>query len=103
MIRQQDCNETALHLAVIREMGDGSRLHIVDFLVQNGGSGLLDKATSSGMTALHLCALADRTEPLKLILRAGANVNVKDLRGFTPLQIAQQMNHKSCQELVSSL
>jgi ankyrin repeat protein len=91
-----------LHLAVIREMGDGSRLHIVDFLVQNGGAALLDKGTSdTGMTALHLCALTDRTEPLKLILRAGANPNLKDSRGFTPLQIAIQMNHRACQELVS--
>ncbi|XP_077296216.1 arfGAP domain of ASAP isoform X2 [Arctopsyche grandis] len=101
-IPSSDCNETALHLAAVREIGDGSRLHIVDFLVQNGGAGLLDKATSTGMTAVHLCALADRTEPLKLLLRAGANATLKDSRGFTGLQIAQQMGHRACQELLES-
>lgn len=87
----------------MREIGDGSRLHIVDFLVQNGGAGLLDKATSTGMTAVHLCALADRTEPLKLLLRAGASATLKDSRGYTGLQIAQQMGHRACQELVCEI
>lgn len=40
----QDCGETALHLAVTREMGNS--LQIVDFLVQNMSSAQLDKQTS---------------------------------------------------------
>lgn len=35
--------ETALHLAILREMGDS--LHLVDFLVQNMSSSGLDKPT----------------------------------------------------------
>lgn len=35
--------ETALHLAILREMGDS--LHLVDFLVQNMASSGLDKPT----------------------------------------------------------
>lgn len=35
--------ETALHLAILREMGDS--LHLVDFLVQNMPSSGIDKAT----------------------------------------------------------
>lgn len=97
----KDSGETALHLSVIREIGDGSRLPLVDFLVQNGGPSLLDKTTVNGMTALHLCALTDRTEPMKLLLRAGANTTLRDMRGHTPCQIASQMGHRACQELVS--
>ncbi|XP_028179585.1 arfGAP with SH3 domain, ANK repeat and PH domain-containing protein isoform X4 [Ostrinia furnacalis] len=98
-----DCGETALHLAISRELGDGSCLHIVDFLVQNGGSTLLDKTTSSGMTALHLCAATDRTEPMKLLLKAGADNTLKDGSGRTALQIARQMGHHACQELLENV
>lgn len=76
-------------------------MHIVDFLVQNGGSQLLDKPTATGMTALHLCAATDRTEPMKLLLKAGADSFAKDGSGRTALQIARQLGHHACQELVS--
>ncbi|CAH0767009.1 unnamed protein product [Diatraea saccharalis] len=98
-----DCGETALHLAISREMGDGSSLHIVDFLVQNGGSQLLDKPTANGMTALHLCAATDRTEPMKLLLKAGADITLKDGSGRTALQIAKQLGHHACQELLENV
>lgn len=52
------------------------------------------------MTALHLCAATDRTECMKLLLKAGADVAVKDGSGRTPLQLARQLGHHSCQELV---
>ncbi|KAG6447369.1 arfGAP with SH3 domain, ANK repeat and PH domain-containing protein [Manduca sexta] len=98
-----DCGETALHLAISRELGDGSCLHIVDFLVQNGGPQLLDKATSTGMTALHLCAATDRTEPMKLLLKAGADSTLKDANGRTALHIARHLGHLACQELLESV
>lgn len=41
----QDIGETALHLAVVRELGHS--LHIVDFLVQNMPSQAIDRVTSS--------------------------------------------------------
>lgn len=63
----------------------------------------MDKTTTNGMTALHLCAATDRTEPMKLLLKAGADVTIKDGSGRTPLQIAKQLGHHACQELVSSI
>lgn len=98
-----DCGETALHLAISREIGDGSSLHIVDFLVQNGGSQILDKTTTNGMTSLHLCAATDRSEPMKLLLKAGADSTIKDSSGRTALQIARQLGHHACQELLENV
>lgn len=42
---KQDCGETALHLAIKREMG--TSLHLVDFLIQNMSSVSLDKRTNN--------------------------------------------------------
>ncbi|CAH2050155.1 unnamed protein product, partial [Iphiclides podalirius] len=98
-----DCGETALHLAISRELGDGSCLHIVDFLVQNGGPQLLDRTTASGMSALHLCAMFDRTEPMKLLLKAGADAAIRDAGGRTALALARQLGHRACQELLESV
>lgn len=61
---------------------------------------MLDKTNSQGMTALHLCAATDRTEPMKLLLKAGADSTVKDGTGRTALQIARQYGHHGCLELV---
>ncbi|KMR04844.1 phosphatidylinositol -biphosphate-dependent arf1 gtpase-activating protein [Lasius niger] len=94
-----DVGETALHLAILREMG--SSLHIVDFLVQNMPSGGIDRATIDGETALHLSARHDRAEAMKLLLRAGADPSHRNKQDKTPLDIAQEMGHHTCKELLS--
>lgn len=98
--------ETALHLAVLRDMG--STLHIVDFLIQNMSSQGLNKATnpsnsnemSGKNTALHLCALHDRQECMKLLLRSGADYELKNEQGKTPMSITIEMGHEACRELL---
>ncbi|KAH8254058.1 hypothetical protein KR032_008275 [Drosophila birchii] len=101
-----DAGETALHLAVLREMG--STLHIVDFLIQNMPLKGLNKATNpAGLldvtgknTALHLCALHDRRECMKLLLRSGADYELKNSQNKTALDIAKEMGHNGCKELI---
>ncbi|XP_034654234.1 arfGAP with SH3 domain, ANK repeat and PH domain-containing protein isoform X1 [Drosophila subobscura] len=101
-----DAGETALHLAVLREMG--STLHIVDFLIQNMPPKGLNKATNpAGLldltgknTALHLCALHDRRECMKLLLRSGADYELKNSQNKTALDIAKEMGHNGCRELI---
>ncbi|XP_053980195.1 arfGAP with SH3 domain, ANK repeat and PH domain-containing protein isoform X5 [Hylaeus volcanicus] len=94
-----DLGETALHLAILREMGNS--LHIVDFLVQNMSTGGIDRTTIDGETALHLCARHDRAEAMKLLLRAGADPTHRNKQDKTPLDIAQEMGHHTCKELLS--
>ncbi|XP_037953322.1 arfGAP with SH3 domain, ANK repeat and PH domain-containing protein [Teleopsis dalmanni] len=101
-----DAGETALHLAVLREMG--STLHIVDFLIQNMPPKGLNKATNPpGLldvtgknTALHLCALHDRRECMKLLLRSGADFELRNSQNKTALDIAKEMGHNGCKELI---
>ncbi|XP_043288537.1 arfGAP with SH3 domain, ANK repeat and PH domain-containing protein isoform X1 [Venturia canescens] len=95
-----DIGETALHLAVLREMG--SSLHIVDFLAQNMPTGGIDRTSLAGETALHLSARHDRAEAMKLLLRAGADPTLRNNQDKTPLDIAQEMGHHTCKELLNS-
>ncbi|XP_076662691.1 arfGAP domain of ASAP isoform X4 [Andrena cerasifolii] len=94
-----DVGETALHLAILREMGNS--LHIIDFLVQNMSTGGIDRTTIDRETALHLCARHDRAEAMKLLLRAGADPTHRNKQDKTPLDIAQEMGHHTCKELLS--
>uniref|UniRef100_A0A8C2HZ80 ArfGAP with SH3 domain, ankyrin repeat and PH domain 3 n=1 Tax=Cyprinus carpio TaxID=7962 RepID=A0A8C2HZ80_CYPCA len=64
----QDLKETSLHLAV--RMSEKTSLALVDFLAQN--CGCLEKKTAEGNTALHYCALYNKSECLKLLLKAKA-------------------------------
>lgn len=97
-IISQDIGETALHLAILREMGNS--LQIVDFLIQNMPTGGIDRTTVDGETALHLSARHDRSEAMKLLLRAGADPSYRNKQDKTPLDIAQEMGHHTCKELV---
>ncbi|XP_011502913.1 PREDICTED: arf-GAP with SH3 domain, ANK repeat and PH domain-containing protein 1 isoform X2 [Ceratosolen solmsi marchali] len=94
-----DLCETALHLAILREMGNS--LYIVDFLIQNMPIGTIDKTTTEGDTALHLSAKHDKAESMKLLLKAGADPTLRNKQGKTPLDIAQEVGHHTCQELLN--
>lgn len=100
--------ETALHRAIINETGRS--LHIVDFLIQNMSNSAIDKATNpptindicGSNTALHLCALYDKVECMKLLLRSGADANLRNSQNKTPMDIAHELGHNTCQELLQN-
>lgn len=52
-------------------------------------------------TALHLCAIHDKAECMKLLLRSGADASIRNVLDKTPLDIAKEKGHRSCEELVS--
>lgn len=115
--------ENALHLAILQE--NGHNLHIVDFIIQNTNrfflrtsrialnfkfsfhsftyhlSQELDRQTFEGNTALHLCALEDKSECMKLLLRANPElVSQTNGQGMTALTIATERNSRMCPVLV---
>ncbi|XP_053099631.1 arf-GAP with SH3 domain, ANK repeat and PH domain-containing protein 2-like [Hemicordylus capensis] len=92
----QEPGETLLHLAVL--ICDRTSLHIVDFLVQNSGS--LVKQTSKGNTPLHYCSRHNKSECIKLLLRAKAKIGITNEAGETALDVARQMNHAMCEDLL---
>jgi len=62
----------------------------------------LNRRTKDGNTALHLCAIHNKPESLKLLLRCRSDlVNYENMSGLTALEIAQNNGHQLCVELVS--
>lgn len=51
-------------------------------------------------TALHMCAIHDKAECMKLLLRSGADPSLRNAQDKTPLDIAQEKGHRTCEELV---
>uniref|UniRef100_H2Y6R3 Uncharacterized protein n=1 Tax=Ciona savignyi TaxID=51511 RepID=H2Y6R3_CIOSA len=96
-----DDGETALHVAVAMPNQDcsGAVLPLVDFLAQNIGGGM-NKKTTSGNTALHLCAEMNQTECMKLLLRSKAKTDIENARGETALQVSRRMNNGGCVEIL---
>uniref|UniRef100_A0AAQ5XAB3 Un-named sa1614 n=1 Tax=Amphiprion ocellaris TaxID=80972 RepID=A0AAQ5XAB3_AMPOC len=73
-IHIQEKGETALHLAVL--LADRTSLHILDFLAQNCSN--VDTPTSAGNTALHYSCLHNKSDCVKLLLRARANTHISN-------------------------
>ncbi|XP_059176162.1 arf-GAP with SH3 domain, ANK repeat and PH domain-containing protein 2-like [Physella acuta] len=95
-----DNGETALYLAILED--DGTSLPLVDFLIQNTPIGSLERKTTSGDTALHLCAQLNRTECMKLLLRTRPDLaKLENNMRETPLDIARKNNFNNCVELLT--
>ncbi|XP_069740504.1 arf-GAP with SH3 domain, ANK repeat and PH domain-containing protein 1 isoform X2 [Narcine bancroftii] len=93
----QEPGETALHLAI--QHADRTSLHIVDFLVQNCGN--LSKQTVKGNTAIHYSCLLNKTECLKLLLKAKVNTTILNEDGETSMDIARRLKYQYCEDLLT--
>ena len=56
----------------------------------------INKPSSSGETALHKAAAKGSLDCVKLLIQRGANVNLVDKQGRTPLLIAWENGHFEC-------
>ncbi|XP_013774828.1 tyrosine-protein kinase shark-like [Limulus polyphemus] len=60
----------------------------------------LDAKNQEGQSAMHLACINGNNEILDMLLDAGANVNIKDAKGLTPLHYACRLNHASTAKLL---
>uniref|UniRef100_A0A671YGT4 Arf-GAP with SH3 domain, ANK repeat and PH domain-containing protein 2-like n=1 Tax=Sparus aurata TaxID=8175 RepID=A0A671YGT4_SPAAU len=88
--------ETALHLAVL--LADRTSLHILDFLAQNCSN--VDVQTSAGNTALHYSCLHNKSDCVRLLLRARANTHIKNELGESALDVSRKLKHGDCEALL---
>lgn len=79
---KKDDGYTALHLAALN-----NHVEIADLLVHMGKANM-DKQNVNLQTALHLAVERQHVQIVKLLVREGANLNIPDKDGDTPLHEA---------------
>lgn len=87
LCRQNDFGQTALHLAVRQDV-----IEIVSLYAQRGVC--LNIANRDGDTPLHYAAFWGRPLPAKILLEAGANFDLKNNLGNTPMDDALSEEHE---------
>ena len=87
---KKDDGYTALHLAALNNHVD-----IADLLI-NMGKANLDRQNVNLQTALHLAVERQHVQIVKLLVRKGANLNIPDKDGDTPLHEGKNLNLHFC-------
>ncbi|KAH3749153.1 hypothetical protein DPMN_183644 [Dreissena polymorpha] len=81
---------TQIHAAAV----NGDKAWLARVITANIGTGLLDAGDQFGRTPLMFCVLADRLECAELLLKAGAQTNMKDKGGRTALHWAAHKDNE---------
>ena len=96
--RDADVNKTgwtALHYAA-----SGGHLQVIDFLLEN--SAYIDAESPNGTTPLMMAAMYGSPESVKLLIQAGADLNVKNMVGMTALDFAVRADRQNSKELIET-
>lgn len=95
IINDQD---TSIHLALSCQASLECDLYILDFIIQN--SRAINRQNALGETPLHYCAKYNLPECMKLLLRSGADVNLRNKNNETPLDLVQKRGYEFLVEIL---
>lgn len=100
--------DTSIHLALSCQASRENAsvqfecdLFILDFIIQN--SRAINKQNALGETPLHYCAKFNLPECMKLLLRSGADVTIRNFNGETSLDIIQTNRPTGYKHLIDIL
>ena len=96
--RDADVNKTgwtALHYAA-----SGGHVQVIDFLLEH--SAYIDAESPNGTTPLMMAAMYGSPESVKLLIQAGADLNVKNTVGMTALDFAVRGKRQNAKELIET-
>ena len=106
-----ECVEVLLQMGARPNVGNWSPLHEAALVGDVASARLLlqNKADpnrterSNGGTPLHVACFQGQTEIAKMLIKAGAKLNVRDKEGFTPLFQAKDQGHFELMKYLKSL
>uniref|UniRef100_A0A6I8MYT6 Fibronectin type III and ankyrin repeat domains 1 n=1 Tax=Ornithorhynchus anatinus TaxID=9258 RepID=A0A6I8MYT6_ORNAN len=86
---------TALHWAA-----DGGHCHVIEWMLQDGCKVNVLDAVSGWSPLMRVSAVSGHRDVASLLIEAGADVNVRDKDGKTPLMVAVLNNHEELVQLL---
>jgi len=92
----------------IHTAASGGRYGLAEILLNPKINGMIEEeikrginaVTDHGQTALHLCAHEGQISCMTLLIRKGAQINVRDKKGRSPLDLAISRRHLNCIQLL---
>lgn len=100
--------DTSIHLALSCQASRETTgvqfecdLFILDFIIQN--SRAINKQNALGETPLHYCAKLNLPECMKLLLKCGADAQIRNSNNETPLDIIQTLKLPGYKQLIEIL
>jgi len=107
-IVSEEEQETSIHLALKCQASRENAsvqfecdLYILDFIIQN--SRAINKPNISGETPLHYAAKFSLPECMKLLLRSGADVSIRNCNGETALDLVKSTKPEGYMQLIEIL
>ena len=105
LIKETDCGgSTPLHWAAYSNAED-ILLYLINldiFSNENERKEFINKQDNQGFTALHLSVSSKSIRIVMRLLQNGANSEIKDKKGITPLQLANNKNLKEIAEIIKN-
>lgn len=90
-------NRSRMELTPLHEAAWEGQTAVLELLIRRGANLRaewdLAQTGEARWTALHICGISGRVEAARILLDAGADVNSRSLKGFTPLDIANRNGH----------
>ncbi|GBP60449.1 NF-kappa-B inhibitor cactus [Eumeta japonica] len=92
LFQQDDDGDTQLHIAAVHgcEKSVGTLVRVCP------DQEWYNIPNDYGQTALHLAALSGHAVVTRMLVLAGASINIRDLGGETPLHLAATAGHNEC-------
>lgn len=97
-VRADGSGNSVLHLAVYSRNNDVLRV-----VLEVTDDGLVNQQNAEGETALHIATKLDNSEAVQALLAQGANPQIEDAQGQSPLIVGILENSVECMQLLQNV
>lgn len=94
-------NSNVLHHATYN--GGEATVALILSLIDNDNNTIINVRDTQGYTPLHLSVIAERSRIAEKLIKKGADLTIKDNKGRTALDIAEELNRANVKTLLNNV